>query len=72
MATIRCYVTEHYTIELDADEVNRVYGSLSKSNIKDAAFEAVFGASPYDTTVVIEEIEKDETVKKVRRGKGSY
>ncbi len=74
MTTIRCYVTEHYTVELDADEVKRDFGSLSKTNIKDAAFEALAleNVSPYDTTVVIEEIEKAEPKKKVRKGKGSY
>jgi hypothetical protein len=59
-------------VELDSNEVKELYGSLSKANIKDAAYEKVFDLSPYDTTVVIEEIEKNEPVKKARKGKGSY
>ena len=72
MAKITCYVTAHYTVELDSKEVKDLYGSLSKVNIKDAAFEAVPLNDPYDTTVIIESIEEEEPVKKVKRGVGSY
>jgi hypothetical protein len=72
MSKITCYVTEHYTVEFDSSDVKMLYGKVTQETIKDYAFESVIDNAPYDTTVVIEEIEKDVPVKNAKRGRGSY
>jgi hypothetical protein len=72
MAKATVYVCEHYTIEVDLDEVKELYGSTKNVFIEEAAWEAIPDHSPYLTTFVVEEIEKDEPVKKAKRGRGSY
>jgi hypothetical protein len=52
----------------------QLYGSTKKVFIEEAAWEAIPQHTPYLTTFVVEDIEKDEPVRKqkARRGKGSY
>ena len=61
------YVVKHYTVEVEFTGKRP-----GKVLLRDMAWEQSWDQDPYMTDIILESVEKDEPIKKVRRGIGSY
>jgi len=68
------HVIKHYTVEVDSDELEDCGLTNSQRDAKAYAYEnaGLPGCLEYDTEVFLEDIEVIMSLKKVRKGIGSY